>query len=73
MVTMESSLKALIDRGLIGEEDAWSNAFDQREMARLLGRKRHWTAARAPAPLRAPPLAPRSALLAFSCPSPSWG
>ena len=41
MVTMESSLKALIDRGLIGEEDALEHAFDQREMARLLGRKRH--------------------------------
>jgi len=41
MITMESSLKALVDRGLIGEEDALEHAFDQREMARLLGRRKH--------------------------------
>ena len=41
MITMESSLKALIDRGVIGEEDGMDHAFDQREMARILGRRRH--------------------------------
>ncbi len=40
MITMKSSLKALIDRGLITEEDALDHAFDQREMGRLLGRSR---------------------------------
>jgi twitching motility protein PilT len=39
-ITMESSLKALIDRGLTTEEDALEHAFDQREMGRLLGRSR---------------------------------
>src|SRR5262245_36533669 len=41
MITMENSLKVLCDRGQIGEEDALDHAFDQREMARLLGRRRH--------------------------------
>jgi twitching motility protein PilT len=40
MITMESSLKALCDRGLITEEDALEHAFDAREMARLLGQRR---------------------------------
>jgi twitching motility protein PilT len=40
MITMESSLKALCDRGLLNEEDAMQHAFDPREMARLLGRHR---------------------------------
>jgi twitching motility protein PilT len=39
MITMESSLKGLCDRGLITEEDALEYAFDPREMARLLGRR----------------------------------
>jgi twitching motility protein PilT len=39
MITMESSLKSLCDRGLITEEDAMEHAFDPREMARILGRK----------------------------------
>src|SRR5262249_49530319 len=38
MVTMEASLKALVDRGLIGSDDAMEHAVDEREMARLLGR-----------------------------------
>jgi twitching motility protein PilT len=38
MITMESSLKALVDRGLITPDDAMEHAFDVREMARLLGR-----------------------------------
>ena len=41
MITMESSLKTLCDRGIIGEEEAVTHALDQREMARLLGRRRH--------------------------------
>ena len=41
MITMETSLKSLCDRGLIGEEDAMERAIDPREMARLLGRRRH--------------------------------
>ena len=41
MLTMESSLKALLDRGLITEEAALEHAFDPREMGRLLGRRRH--------------------------------
>ncbi|HXJ79475.1 MAG TPA: type IV pilus twitching motility protein PilT [Candidatus Methylomirabilis sp.] len=40
MITMESSLKALCDRGLLSEDDALDHAFDPREMARLLGRQR---------------------------------
>ncbi len=40
MITMENSLRALCDRGLITEEDALEHAFDAREMARLLGRNR---------------------------------
>ncbi len=41
MITMESSLKALVDRGILSEDDAIENAFDAREMARLLGQNRH--------------------------------
>jgi len=41
MITMETSLKSLCDRGLIGEEEALERAIDPREMARLLGRRRH--------------------------------
>jgi twitching motility protein PilT len=41
MLTMESSLKALLDRGLIDEHAALDHAFDPREMGRLLGRRRH--------------------------------
>jgi len=41
MITMESSLKALCDRGLLREDDALEHAFDSKEMARLLGRHRH--------------------------------
>jgi twitching motility protein PilT len=39
MITMESSLKTLCERGLISEEDAMDRAFDPTEMARLLGQK----------------------------------
>jgi twitching motility protein PilT len=39
MITMESSLKALCDRGVITEDDALEHAFDAREMARVLGRR----------------------------------
>jgi twitching motility protein PilT len=38
MSTMEQSLKALHERGLISYEDAMDHAFDPRELARLLGR-----------------------------------
>jgi hypothetical protein len=38
LITMENSLKALCDRGLITEADALEHVFDTREMARLLGR-----------------------------------
>jgi twitching motility protein PilT len=38
MITMEQSLKGLIDRGLVTYEEALEYAFDQREMARLTGR-----------------------------------
>jgi twitching motility protein PilT len=41
MLTMESSLKALCDRGLLAEEDAMDHAFDPVEMARLFRRHRH--------------------------------
>jgi twitching motility protein PilT len=41
MVTMEGSLKGLVDRGLITEEDAMDRAFDRREMGRLLGHRRY--------------------------------
>jgi twitching motility protein PilT len=37
MVTMEGSLKALCERGLISVEDAMEHAIDDKEMARLLG------------------------------------
>jgi twitching motility protein PilT len=40
MTTMEISLKGLVDRGLITEDDAMERAFDRREMERLLGRDR---------------------------------
>jgi twitching motility protein PilT len=38
MITMESSLKTLCDRGLITEDDAMERAFDPNEMARILAR-----------------------------------
>jgi len=38
MITMESSLKALCDRGLITYEGALGAALDPRELARLMGR-----------------------------------
>jgi twitching motility protein PilT len=38
MMTMEMSLKALLDRGLITYEDALEHAFDPKELNRLLGR-----------------------------------
>src|SRR5262249_27896741 len=41
MITMESSLKTLVDRGALSEDDAIEHAFDAREMARLLGQTRH--------------------------------
>jgi twitching motility protein PilT len=37
MATMEGSLKALCERGLISVEDAMEHAIDDKEMARLLG------------------------------------
>ncbi len=40
MITMESSLRGLVERGLLTEEDAMARAFDPREMARLLGQRR---------------------------------
>ena len=40
MITMESSLKALYDRGLLTEEDVMERAFDPIEMARIMGRQR---------------------------------
>jgi twitching motility protein PilT len=39
MLTMENSLKGLVDKGWISAEDALESCFDPREMARLLGRK----------------------------------
>jgi twitching motility protein PilT len=39
MVTMEASLKALADRGEISVDDAMDHAIDDKEMARLLGRR----------------------------------
>jgi twitching motility protein PilT len=38
MITMESSLRVLVERGLITEGDALEHAFDPHEMGRLLGR-----------------------------------
>jgi twitching motility protein PilT len=38
MISMEQSLKALCDRGLISGADAIAHAFDPREMAHMLGR-----------------------------------
>ena len=38
MMTMEQSLKALYDKGIITYDDAVQHAFDPRELARLTGR-----------------------------------
>ncbi len=38
MVTMESSLRALCERGYITSDDAMEHAIDTHDMARLLGR-----------------------------------
>jgi hypothetical protein len=39
MLTMENSLKGLVDRGFITIDDALEYCFDQKEMARIVGRK----------------------------------
>ncbi len=39
MLTMENSLKGLVDKGFITIDDALEYCFDQREMARIVGRK----------------------------------
>jgi len=39
MLTMENSLKALVDKSWISADDALESCFDPKEMARLLGRK----------------------------------
>jgi len=39
MLTMEASLKALLDKGLISYEDAIEHAFDEKELQRLMGRR----------------------------------
>jgi len=39
MLTMENSLKALVDKGWISADDALESCFDPKEMARILGRK----------------------------------
>jgi twitching motility protein PilT len=39
MLTMEASLKALLDKGLISYEDAVEHAFDEKELQRLTGRR----------------------------------
>jgi twitching motility protein PilT len=39
MLTMENSLKALVDKRWISADDALESCFDPKEMARLLGRK----------------------------------
>jgi twitching motility protein PilT len=39
MLTMENSLKGLVDKGWISADDALENCFDPKEMARLLVRK----------------------------------
>jgi twitching motility protein PilT len=38
MITMEQSLRGLVERGLITYEDALEHAFDARELERLVGR-----------------------------------
>ena len=39
MLTMENSLKGLVEKGWISAEDAIEHCFDPKEMARLLGRR----------------------------------
>jgi twitching motility protein PilT len=39
MLTMDNSLKALVDKGWISADDALESCFDPKEMARILGRK----------------------------------
>jgi twitching motility protein PilT len=39
MLTMEQSLKGLVDKRWISPDDALESCFDPKEMARLLGRK----------------------------------
>jgi twitching motility protein PilT len=39
MLTMEQSLKGLVDKRWISADDALESCFDPKEMARLLGRK----------------------------------
>ena len=39
MLTMENSLKGLVEKGWISADDALEHCFDPKEMARLLGRK----------------------------------
>jgi len=71
---MESSLKALIDRGSSARRTPCEHAFDQRAMAPAAGPQTALICgaggARAVARI---PLAPRSALLGIFLPSPSWG
>ena len=39
MLTMENSLKVLVEKGYVSFEDALEYCFDQKEMARIVGRK----------------------------------
>src|SRR5438128_4010070 len=39
MLTMENSLKGLVEKGWISVDDAIEHCFDQKEMARIVGRK----------------------------------
>jgi hypothetical protein len=39
MLTMENSLKGLVEKGWISADDALGSCFDPKEMARALGRK----------------------------------
>jgi len=39
MLTMENSLKVLAEKGYITIDDALEYCFDQKEMARIVGRK----------------------------------
>jgi twitching motility protein PilT len=39
MLTMENSLKGLVDKGWISAADAIENCFDPKEMTRILGRR----------------------------------
>ncbi len=39
MLTMENSLKGLVEKGWISAEDALEHCFDPKEMARVLGRR----------------------------------